>query len=663
MASTKAQARQAASQRPWQVNAIVNAIDGWKMAWPRKDGDSSALPPFPFHVYLIHSARTTAVDEILADKLVYCLSQDMLCDPCWHIEVAVPVQDNVFACIDHYEQEKILRKAGSQAPYMPDKNCLLVVDTDNWEVEGLLSVQYTREDTQLPHDVNAERFKSWNHLATCLREQWSDQGMTTIEELLDGQNLARGWPIDLNLYPENGPDEYVNGKTFAAHESAFLTSHQRFHHTLDFGGISLDVANIIDEQRQDFQDFSYTALYHRSSQAPRFVFCLFVLGRDISSEDSLKIFARLNTGLLAEVSWSLHLYSDATMSSAFSIFARDMIFRRRLDTSMYIPSSYAGPLQIYQDVYMCLDASKPQPDALPFVLSTPDPTYASFRHDVDPNDLDHIPSHVDQYAGEPDSLDLFTFNPGSWELAADMLHTYYAIASHRQSTDSSFYPIPQPRISLRVSVIPEYSCDPMKPSPTELFVTSHASEPITLNANGTIFDTMYWHHHLRIIESGSSVELARNMAANIPLRVWSLGRDLLTYGFTKRVPDTGEERPPHLVTLYPGVPLRVPVQRSLPADFAGSRPNEGDNDKRFLEDCEAEGGAHLNFSNNTWQSLFERYKGSWEVGTKYTFELQQGASIPRWTWGTEDDLKGPYGLPALDIEMKESGNRDFMLIE
>jgi hypothetical protein len=43
------------------------------------------------------------------------------------------------------------------------------------------------------------------------------------------------------------------------------------------------------------------------------------------------------------------------------------------------------------------------------------------------------------------------------------------------------------------------------------------------------------------------------------------------------------------------------------------------------------------------------------VGSKYTVELRDDTTIPRWTWGTAENLKGPYGLPALGIEVEEGG--------
>lgn len=314
---------------------------------------------------------------------------------------------------------------------------------------------------------------------------------------------------------------------------------------------------------------------------------------------------------------------------------------------------------------MCLDASKPQPQCPSFILSSPDPDHAPPpKHDVDPDDLHHIPSYQDKYAGEPDSLGIFTFNPGSWGLAADMLHTYYAVSSHTHFVAKSLSSLIIPRVTLGISVNSEYNCDPTILSPMDLFATSHAPGPITLNAKGTIFDTLNWYHYLRIVPAGSSTELPRNVTTDRPPRVWSLGRSLLDYGFTKRIPDTGEERPPDLVTLRPGVPVRLPVQRPLPAGLlANLHPDENEDGKRFLELHEVEGQAHFNPSGTFGESLYERYRGSWEVGKRYTVELQRGTAIPRWTWGTAEILKGPYGLPELDIEVEEGGSQDFVLME
>jgi hypothetical protein len=145
MARTKDQAIQQSSVRPWDTQMIARAVNDHgstpvKIAWSRTDGDSSPLPPFPFHVYLIRGADSLTADEVLAHKLLRCLSTQQLADPCWHIEVFTTVQDNVFACIDHFEQEKAFRQFTSRAPYMPDKNCFLVLDSDKWEDDGLLSI-------------------------------------------------------------------------------------------------------------------------------------------------------------------------------------------------------------------------------------------------------------------------------------------------------------------------------------------------------------------------------------------------------------------------------------------------------------------------------------------------------------------------------------------
>jgi hypothetical protein len=278
-------------------------------------------------------------------------------------------------------------------------------------------------------------------------------------------------------------------------------------------------------------------------------------------------------------------------------------------------------------------------------------------------DFDRVPSNRDKYAGESDSLDFFIFNPGSWELAADMLHTYLALCSHTQSITRSLSP-PSPRISLRISVNSEYSSNPAIPSPIELFITSHASEPITQSVMDTIFDTTHWQSCLRIVDAESSVELPMDRAGRTSAHKWSSGERLLDYGFTKRVPDSGDDRPPHLVTLYPDVPLRLPVQRPLPASFlARLRPDENEDDRRFLEDHEVEGKAHFNTTKTFPESLYKRHEGNWEVGNKYTVELRDDTMIPRWTWGTAENLKGPYGLPALDIEVEEGGNRDFVLTD
>jgi hypothetical protein len=187
MARTKAQAMAQATPAPWHTQITARTIDDHdsapvKIAWSRTNGDLSPLEPYPFHVYLIHGVDSLIADEALAYQLMCSISTDYFSDPRWHLEVFTAVQDNVSACVDHYEQEKTFRKLESQAPYMPVENCFLVVDSEKWKDEGLLYVQYTKENAYLPYDVTAERYKSWDHLSTRLKDEWSDQGMTTIED-------------------------------------------------------------------------------------------------------------------------------------------------------------------------------------------------------------------------------------------------------------------------------------------------------------------------------------------------------------------------------------------------------------------------------------------------------------------------------------------------
>jgi hypothetical protein len=669
MGRTRAQAQAQSAPPPWATQIVARTLDDYrsdpvKIAWSRTNGDSSPLPPYPFHVYLIRGVASLSANEDLAYKLMYYICTDYLADPCWHLEIFTTVHENVFECVDHYEQEKAFRRLQSQAPYMPDKTCFLVVDSDKWIDEGLLYVHYTKENENLPYVVTAERYKSWNHLSIRLGDEWSDQGMTTMEELLDKENVARGWQIDVNRYPESGPNSSVNGMTLADVQAS-PTSYQSGHEALDFDETSVHFNGAVAHQRQDLGGSRYTELRYDASQAPRFVFCIFILGRGISIEDQLKVYVRLNTGLLSHISWALHLYSSVPMASAESVFAHEMYHRNQPEYSTHIPSSYVGPpLQLFRHVYMCLDASRPLSDGPSFFLSSPDPNHAPPpRLDGDSDNLDRVTFHQDKYAGEPDSVDLLIFNLGSWELASDMLHTYFAICSQTQLIYRMPSP-PTPRVSLRISVDSEYSCNAVVPSPIELFITSHASEPITLNAKDTIFDTIKWNSYLSIIHAGSYNEMPRVMVRETPAHQWSLGERLLNYGFTKRVPDSGHDRPPHLVTLYPGVPLQLPAQRPLPTDFiAGMQSDENKNDSCVLEDHEAEGEAHFNTAKTYPQSLYKRYEGSWEVGSKYTVELRDDTTIPRWTWGTAENLKGPYNLPALGIEVEEGGNRDFVLTD
>lgn len=643
---------------PWAQRTVVRAVhdhDSFlvKIAWARSEREHSPLPPFPFHVYLIRGAESLEADETIPDKLLCYLRCQALCDPRWHLEVYTSVQDNVFACVYHHEKEKNFRKDDRESPYMPINYCFLVVDSENWEKEGLLSVEYAIDGASLPYAVNAARYTHWGSLAYHLRHQWIDQGTTFTEELLDEENAARGWPIDLDLYDEDGPKPELTelalfGKTTSETSIASPSS----------GKIDLsdtDVEGIIEEQREDSARAPYTALWHSSRRGPFFTFCLFLGGHDImSSRDRLSVFARLNSGLLAKVSWTLHLYFGATMSSSFSIYSQEMKTRRHLNTSANMPPSYAGlPLQQFRNIYMYFKMQTPQRAGPTFVLSD-----RIYEHICLPQD--------EGFEDRPQQLELITLDLGSWDAAADMLHTYHTLCSQIQPIASSLSPT-SPRISMRISVQPEYHSAPSVSSPVKLEVISHACDPITVNVCDTIFHTTHWTSCLRIMSAETANELPRSQSAREPYAGRAWGSRLRDYGFAKRVLCTGDEEgdeaSPHLVTLHPGVPIRLPVQRPLPAAMlAEMDPDENNNDKEFLEEHAAKGEAHFNTTATYPPSLYRQYEGSWEAGRKYHIDLRDGTMIPRWTWGTEADLKGPFGLPALGVEMEVEGDREFVLI-
>lgn len=149
-------------------------------------------------------------------------------------------QASILDCISHHEQEKRYRKAVGLGPIMLTRKELIVVDNENWETTGLLSVEYTaqllgrdgserefenhvndnpsweddEEDLALPglrQDFKVQRHPHVDQLAEhFLQIVWDDEGHEWALSSLMERNVALGWPDDPYLLGSNTlPDKPV----------------------------------------------------------------------------------------------------------------------------------------------------------------------------------------------------------------------------------------------------------------------------------------------------------------------------------------------------------------------------------------------------------------------------------------------------------------------
>ena len=63
---------------------------------------------------------------------------------------------------------------------------------------------------------------------------------------------------------------------------------------------------------------------------------------------------------------------------------------------------------------------------------------------------------------------------------------------------------------------------------------------------------------------------------------------------------------------------------------------------------------------SSWHRFFE--KELLMDGREYILRLRQGSTVPRWTFGREDDMKGPYNLPPILLDCEEERRVEYRVV-
>lgn len=198
----------------------------------------SGLGFFPFQVYILEGARSLASDKEFPNKLRNYIASNDACirfnENCrWRLEVFTCPQTSILDCIDHHEQEKRHRKSVGLGPIMLNRKEFIVIDDENWETTGLLTVEYTaqligrdgserdfenhvndhpsweddEEELALPglrQDLTVQRHPHVDQFAErFLQTVWDDEGHEWALSSLMERNVALGWPDDPHLFESN----------------------------------------------------------------------------------------------------------------------------------------------------------------------------------------------------------------------------------------------------------------------------------------------------------------------------------------------------------------------------------------------------------------------------------------------------------------------------
>lgn len=222
----------------------ITDYSGDKVIIPGRNS-CSGLGIFPFQVYILESARSLASDKDFPNTLRSYIASNDACirfnENCrWRLEVFTYPQASILDCISHHEREKYHRKSVGMGPVMLNRKELIIVDDEDWENIGLLTVEYTAqllgrdgserefenhvndhpswendaEELALPglrQDLKVQRNAHVNQFAErFLQTVWDDEGHEWALSSLMERNVALGWPDDPHLLESNTlPDKPV----------------------------------------------------------------------------------------------------------------------------------------------------------------------------------------------------------------------------------------------------------------------------------------------------------------------------------------------------------------------------------------------------------------------------------------------------------------------
>jgi hypothetical protein len=198
----------------------------------------SGLGFFPFQVYILDSAKNLTTGADFPMELRGYITSNDACirfnENChWRLEIFTCTQATILDCINHHEREKHHRKSVGLGPIMLNRKELIVIDTEDWETTGLLTVEYTaqllgrdgserefqnyvydnpsweddEEELALPglrKDLVVKRYPHVNEFAAdFLQKVWDDEGHEWALSSLMERNVALGWPDDAALLESN----------------------------------------------------------------------------------------------------------------------------------------------------------------------------------------------------------------------------------------------------------------------------------------------------------------------------------------------------------------------------------------------------------------------------------------------------------------------------
>ncbi|KAK3718312.1 hypothetical protein LTR37_005125 [Vermiconidia calcicola] len=680
--------------------------------WPWNHDYRDQPPPFPYQVYVLDSATGVAQNSNLAaDFARYIEKIGGISDGNCHyrFEVYSRPLSSILACVAHQRKEVDRRNRNGIVPRLVSswattssfsndfegyKGRIIVIDRNDWADHGVTLVSFDPAEYDRPgqydewniigygdHDVvQAYRFRSELSLLVRLKDWWMDAGHSWTEADLERRNNGGFSPA---LYPAVDPASHYDAEHEDVHELDGTAlgdpgpESQADSEDEDDGITRIkdifDKAELFkpEDELRDLRNEAYSDSFglpvtsvwssERAKTRPVCSFTLY-LAYDLLPLQPTALFGCLNKGLIAHEAWTLDVVQNMpSLEAAFQYHARasarraparvlqaiscmGMVLQKvaapKLPNELLeyleellvppeIPNYSSYPRRPFQDGFMYMDPKSLSTGPL-LVYSNPRRFY--------PEDVlskARITGPVNSSA---------TLHPGSifqddvlrvrflrfWHRVADELHVLWSVASPRATNIVSALPT----LSLKLEMPEVYVFDAWswKKTDIKMHYTMRSERMVTLH-NYVDLSRDIWCDALEVVDldSGKAIPM-------LPLKLqshhkyhndsWAMTREL---GF-QDVSVEGEpsDRENHMRTLRPG-------ETETDSMVKHKSPNDWIRDAVLL---------------------------GWLVdGGHYLVRLKPGTTVPRWTYGSVNDLEGPYSLPPMPVVMEEEVRFNFVVEE
>ena len=646
------------------------------------------IPPFPYQVYLTNSATGTSQDPSFPEKFA-CFIETLggigNRERYYRFEIYRKPFSNMLACVGHQRKETRHRNRNGIWPRIVSKwttrnnggykGCIIVIDRDDWESEGVVLVRFDpaeydhqRGFPQLNHAgegdipiVRATLEQALSQIPVRLTECWLDAGGGWTEADLARRNDGGFSPA---LYPAVDPMSHYDVEHEDVHElDGTALPGPAIQPGTDAGDDKtqnirddFDKSELFkrDDELRAFEAEMYSDSFglpvssvwssSRSKMRPSFSFTLY-MAFDVLPIHPKALFSCLNKGLIEQEAWTLDIVSNMpSLDAAFEYHTRAAARRTtqrtcnraacmrmllhkvagsKLPTELLeyieavlvppeIPHTSSYPCRQFQNTFLYFDSNCLSTGPL-LVYSNPLPSWSSHWRTEEERDVQ--PFYPARARLFQENL-LEVLNLFYWYRVVHEIHVVWSMCSPRAQVHAD--EIPSVSLKMEMPEVCEHNPITLGNVQVDVRIILRSCETINIHRRPFLSHDI-WYEALEIVDVDTGKILPQLPFKPDPVLCGSFGASwaqLPQLGHRQNIDPESDQRP-HLCSLQPG----------LSDDLAM--------------------GPFIQF----WED--HRRKGHLVDRRKYAVRLRSGVVVPRWTYGSMGDPKGPYNLPPIPVTMDD----------